>query len=481
MAKWCKPLKPASIEDLAALNAIARPSCSNEERVQFIKRKFKQEKAIPPHPLLENVLEETYGISVYDEQLLGLAKDIAGWDLAKADGLRKFTKNKAKNPEFAAEQKRSFIADSMTYSKLDKSEATKIWTNVVEPFAGYGFNKSHAIAYGLLGYRTAFYKAHATAPFLCAVLNSRTKSNAANKDGRIEVVRREIRSFGIEIAPCDINNSQEYYTVLGKNKIVTGFGAIKGLGVKALENITLNQPYRSFEDFIYRTSSSSVNKTAIQALAKAGAFDCFGISRKFVHEHFALIRKEIALYVKKLDDSFFEMGDRTQPYENYLDEFWVFFVEKLAKKDKEIPSKNLEWDIREKMISEKDVLGEYVSGSIEQLYPNFFKGGQWNQAFSLIKNMPSNYPITMEGIVVGVKELVIRKGSNAGKKFGILTVENVRGETVEVTVWADQYAIYGAKFAGQSLPIRGMFKTKEYQGNVSLVLDGKLEIYGDKR
>lgn len=481
MAKWCAPMKPKSIEDLAALNAIARPSCSNDERIQFINRKFGKEAPIPPHPLLKDVLKDTYGISVYDEQLLILAQKIAGWDLAKADGLRKLTKNKAKNPAFALQQEKEFIAGAMEHSKLSKEDATKIWTNVVEPFSKYGFNLAHAIAYGMLGYSTAYYKTHATAPFLCSVLNSKTKSNAKNKDERIEDVRRDIRSFGIEILPCDINKSNEYYKVISKSQIVTGFGAIKGLGVKALEGIVLNQPYKNFEDFLYRTPSNAVNKTAIQALAKAGAFDNLGISRKFANEHFASIRTEVNAYVKKLDDSYFEMGDRTKPFDNYLDGFWDCYVAKLEKKQLEIPKKNHEWSIREKMIAEKESLGEYVSGSIKQLYPNFFKGGQWSQSFSAIQKLPKNYPISMEGVVVGVRELMIKNGSNAGKKFGKLTVENLRGETIEVTMWTDQYSYYKSKLENGSLPIRGMFKTNEYNGVISLVVDGNLEVYEEKK
>ena len=460
LAGLCNPMKPSSIEDIALINALGRPSCKPAERIEFINRRFGKSKVTYPHKLLGPILSDTLGISVYEEDLMKLAKHIGGWDLSEADDLRKLTKYKAKKPEFAAKLEKKFVKDACKHSKLSEEEARKMWKEVIEPWSGYGFNKAHAIAYSILGYRTAFYKAYATSPFLCANLNARTKSNAKNREEKIEAVKRDIRTFGIEIAPCDINQSNEYYSVVSNKKIVTGFGAVKGLGVKALENIVKHQPYKSFEDFLFRAPSSSVNKTAIQALAKAGAFDTIGISRKFAYEYYSKVRTEANAYVKKLDESHFEGEDRSRPYSDYLDNY------KCSVND----LKSDEWTTKEKMIYEKEVLGEYASGSVEELFPGFFKRGPWEQSFSSVQEMPDETPVAIEGIIVGVREFKYKKGKNAGAAFGKLVIENLQGETIDMTVWHEQYAKIKKTLEQGDTPIRGMCKVNEYEGRKSLVL-----------
>lgn len=461
LAPLCKPMKPSNIEDIALINALGRPNCTREERVDFIQRRFGKRKVSFLHKLLKGALSSTYGIGIYDEQLQILAQDIAGWDLAKADSLRKLTKLKAKGVELAIKLENEFVEDAVKFSKISHEEAKDIWDKVVVPFAGYGFCKSHAIAYSILGYRTAFYKVHATAPFLCANLNARTRSNAQDRDEKIEAIKKDMRDFGIEIAPCDINESKEYYSVVNRKKIVTGLGAIKGLGEKALKNIVMHQPYHSFADFLCRVPSSSVNKTAIQALAKSGAFDNLGISRKFAHDYYDKIRTEAKAYVKNLDDSYFEGEDKSSPYRNYLQGF-VSSVDNY---------KSEEWSVKEKMIYEKEVLGQYLSGSVDDLYPGFFKGGHWTLDFKNVQNMPHNTPVAMEGIITNVRELQYKNGKKAGAEFGKLTVENSKGESIDVTVWHETY-VKIKKFLQQGpTPIRGMFSVIEYRGEKSLTLN----------
>lgn len=487
ISSLCRPMQPASIEDIALINALGRPNCSKEERAEFIERRFGRSKPVPPHEILKDVLAKTNGICVYDEDLLRIGQHVAGWDLAKADDLRKLTKYKAKHPEFAEQLEKDFMTGAVEHSKLSKKDAQFIWEKVVLPFSGYGFNKSHAINYSILGYRTAYYKAHSPAAFLCAVLNSRTDSNARNRDDKIDAVKEDIKQFGIEICPCSINESNSTYTVVSKKKIVTGLGAIDGLGEKALQDIVSKRPFISFEDFLYRTSSTAVNKTAIQSLAKAGAFDCLGVNRKYAHDAYELIRDALKGYVEDCSDEYFQNGDRTKPYENYLQGFDAYFQNKLEQKlaratkkgaDFIIPNKAEEWSVKEKMIYEKEVLGEYLSGSIDQLYPGFFKGGQWTQSFSAVKSLPKNYPIPMEGLVISVKELAIKNGKNAGDKFAKLVVENVKGETIEVTLWSEFYKKFKDKLLKGNVPIRGMFKTSEYNGEISLQVDRTFEVYG---
>lgn len=460
LAPLCKPLQPNSIEDIALINALGRPGVSKAERQDFIERKAGRKPITYQHPLLSSILKHTYGIKVYEEDMLHIAAAVAGWDRSKADSLRKIAKLKEKGLELQKKTGAEFIKDSMTFSKISQDEAEMIWHDVILPFGKYGFNKSHAIAYSINSYRTAYYKAHAAAPLLCAKLNAESRKSTST-EADIEDIKKDAKSFNIQIKPCDINLSKDLYSISDKKTIVTGLLAIKGLGDKALANIIANQPYSSFEDFLYRTSSTAVNKTAIQALAKAGAFDCLGIGRKYASENYETIRKELNKYVKKLSDDCFEMGNRDKPFSNYLDDFVPSVI----------GNKSDEWELKDKLLFEKEVLGTYLSGSVEQLFPGFFKGGTYSQSFSRVRQMMSNTSISLEGVITGCKELVIKKsGKNAGRKFGKLTFENSIGESIEVTVWPDQYDKL-VKYFDKAVPLRGIFVVNEYNSEKSLVLN----------
>lgn len=460
LAPLCKPMQPNSIEDIALINALGRPGVSKEERHDFIERKAGRKPVKYQHPLLASILKHTYGIKVYEEDMLHIAAAVAGWDKSKADSLRKIAKLKEKGIELQKKTGAEFIKDSIAYSKIPQEEAEMIWKDVILPFGKYGFNKSHAIAYSVNSYRTAYYKAHAMAPLLCAKLNAETNKTTST-DADIEDIKKDARSFGITIRPCDINLSKYSYSIADKKTIVTGLLAIKGLGDKALASIIANQPYSSFEDFLYRTSSSAVNKTAIQALAKAGAFDCLNIGRKFAFDNYEIIRKELNKHVKKLGDEFFEMGDKLRPFTNYLEGF-TSSVAHLSKD---------EWEIKDKLVHEKDVLGTYLSGSVEQLFPGFFKGGTYSQSFNKVRQLMANTSVPLEGVVTGCRELIIKKqGKNAGRKFGKLIFENSTGESIDVTVWPDQYEKL-VKYFDKPVPLRGVFVVNEYNSEKSLVLN----------
>lgn len=460
LAPLCKPMQPNSIEDIAMINAIGRPGCSAAERQDFIDRKAGRKPVKYQHPLLESILKHTYGIKVYEEDMLHIAANIAGWDRSEADGLRKMTKLKEKGAELAAKIERKFIDDCVSHSKIPLAEAEMIWTDVILPFTKYGFNKSHAIAYSVNSYRTAFFKAHATAPFLCAKLNAESRKTTSTP-ADIEDLKKDARSFGIKITQCDINHSKDMYSITDKKTIVTGLLAIKGLGTKALEDIILKQPFTSFEDFLHRTSSRAVTKTAIQCLAKAGAFDCLGIGRKYAHDNYEAVRKDLSKFFKKCDPSLFEMGDITKPFPGYLADF----------KSSTIDIKDDEWELKDKLTYEKEVLGAYLSGSVDELFPGFFKGGQYAMSFARISQMMGNTSVALEGVITSCKELVIKKaGKNAGKKMGKLVFENLAGESIDVTVWPDQYEKISKHFT-KAVPIRGVFVVNEYNSEKSLILN----------
>lgn len=295
----CKRLKPKSIEDLAIITAIARP-VSKAIRNDLIDVKNGKSKHKLLHSSLERAMKDTYGFSIYDESLLILSKDVAGWDLAEADKLRKLTKEKGKNPEKAKKWREEFIEGAIK-NKIDEKTAIKIWDEIVEPFGGYGFNKSHAITYSFLSYITAYLKTHFPLEFLLANLKFELQSNAPKAEENALRIKNELRKIGKKILPPNINKSEISYKIENEDTLLTGFEAMKFLGDGAMEDILAKRPFKSFDDFITRVEGRKVNASAIQALAASGALDCFNIPRKLIFLYAADYRKKLQVWLKKHD------------------------------------------------------------------------------------------------------------------------------------------------------------------------------------
>lgn len=478
LAFLCKAMKPNSIKDIADINALGRPSCSQEERMNFINRKFGKSKIQYPHKILEPILNHTYGISVYDEDLLRIAEHVAGWDLSRADSLRKITKRKEKGKALAEKTAIDFVKDAQAHSGISQKDAQYIWDNVIIPFAKYGFCLSHAVAYSMISYYTSFYKVYATGPFFCALLNAETRGNRRDREESLDLLKRDAKRFKIEIVACDINISKQYYTMKDKRTITTGLGAVKGIGDKALNAIIACQPFSSFADFLHRTPSRVVNKTVIMALAKAGAFDSLGVSRKFALEHYNDMRKDLLKSVRKFDDYLLETHADSEFSDHEYDKEMKAFLKDFSYKNDHL--KQLEWSLKEKLFFEREVLGEYVSGTANDLFPNFFRGGAYSQSFSRIVRLPEGANFATEGLVASVREITIKKpGRNQGKTMAKLVVENLKGETVDVTIWPDAYA-KSKKYLNPGVPLRGLFSVNEWNGTKSLVLVNLEAIFTEK-
>jgi len=463
IAPMCSLLKPNSIKDIAILSGLGRPGCSKEERTDFIDRRFKKKPITYQHPLLEQILDHTNGIKIFDDDLLKLAQKIAGWDLSKADSLRKLTKLKEKGAALAAQLEKDFISDCMRHSKISREEAEMLWEDVVAPFSKYAFTLAHAVAYSITSYRTAYYKAHAPSSFIAACLNSETQKGGESED--LEAIKKEAKSFGVEIAPCNVNLSAALYKAVDKKTIVMGFLAVDGVGEKAMEALQQNQPYNSFEDFL-RKVPSCVNKTVIQSLAKAGAFDSFGISRKYAHDHFDKVREEVRKFVKRtMDDLFSTTIKDSDPLSGFRSSTDALKTE--------------EWSVRDKLIHEKEVLGTYTSGSLDQLFPNFFIKGIYAQSFNKVKLLRDGAQVQLEGLCTGFREFAIKSGKNQGKKCGKITLESLSGETIEFTAWTEAWEKIQPKLstAQMGLPIRALFSVSEFNGGKSLTLQ-KIEKIG---
>src|SRR6185295_10379931 len=226
MTDLVKRAKPSKFEDLAAFNALYRPGALSVGMVdEYIKRKLGQKKVVYILPETREILEETYGVIVYQEQVMLIAVKVAGFTMAEADVLRKaMGKKKA---EVMAEQKEKFIAGGEKRG-VPRAKSSELW-DYIEPFAGYGFNKSHSVAYAMLAYRTAYLKAHYPVAFMAAMLNSELSSS----DSMAKYLG-ECRNMGIRVLPPDVNESNYPFTVVG-NTIRFGLGGVKGVGEGAIE------------------------------------------------------------------------------------------------------------------------------------------------------------------------------------------------------------------------------------------------------
>lgn len=459
MRALCKQIKPRSIEDLSLVNALGRPS-AKKSRLDYIARRDGKQKVTYKYECLRPALQDTLGICVYEEQLAKLANVVAGWDMNKADGLRKLTKLKEKGKELAEKLKQEFINDSIAHSGLKKEDAQGIWEEIIEPFAGYGFNKAHGILYSINGYHSAYYKHYFPAAFMAAVLKSEVeKASSPTRDANISLYKREAKRLKLKIQSPDINRSGHSFTVLDGGTIVTGLEAIKGCGSRAVDDILQNQKehkFRSFADFLYRTTSQVVKKDVIQALAKAGCFDSLSVARKTAFEHYADIRTAGLKHAKKVCTEGRDAWDVMSDFEY------------------DMPIE--EWDKETLGKHENDVLGEYVSVDINDVYGGFFTG-KGVTPFNRLKKIADKTAIRVEAVIQGINQRKIKSGSNKGRQFGTCSLTDANGDAAELTAWPEHWNKHKEHFvAGR--PIRAICKINIYKGNTNLVLD-RLEGVGE--
>jgi DNA polymerase III subunit alpha len=452
MRALCKQIKPKNIEDLSLVNALGRPSAV-KSRDSYIARRDGREKIRFLQECLEPALKETLGICVYEEQLAKLAKHAAGWDLNKADGLRKLTKLKEKGKDLAIKLKEEFIQDAMGFNKFTREQALDIWEKIIEPFEGYGFNKAHGIFYSINGYHTAYYKHHYPAAFMAAVLKSEV-SKASSNEEKIRFYKKEAGRMGIKIVTPDINKSDEYFSVSDKKTIRMGLAAVKGVGTKAVESIMKARNehlFVSFADFLYRTNSNVVKKNVIQSLAKAGCFDSLGISRKAAYDLYAIIRKKANKHAEKKasigSDSWDMMSDLRC----------------------EIDGIDQEWTKKEILTGELETLNEYISGTINELYDGFFTG-QGTTSLSKIKKMADKAQVRVEAIIESVTPAKIQSGKNKGSVYARCTLIDVNKDSTQMTIWANIWKKVKDKVV-EGKPIRAMCRVNVYKGTNTLVLD----------
>jgi DNA polymerase-3 subunit alpha len=345
-APLCRAVKPKSIEEISYVNALVRPSAKTIVS-DFIETREGKKPVQLMHPLLQRAFGDTYGFGLYEECLMYLAQDVAGWDLHSADRLRKLTKEKGKNPEKVKKWRQEFIDDAVNKVKLDKQIATRIWDEVVAGFGGYGFNKSHSTLYSFISFQTAYLKAHYPLEFLVANLMAEVHSNAKMAKENIVRIKNEIRGLGVRIVAPDINHSELAYKIIDDKKLMTGLNALKFMGKDAIPEILAKRPFKSFEDFLTRIDGKKVQARAIQAMAASGCLDSFGLPRKLMFLYGSDYKNKLKVHLKKSEE---KRGQFNYPW-----------------------PEEQEWKPGELFALEEYYMGEGVSGTLNERFNGFFE------------------------------------------------------------------------------------------------------------
>jgi DNA polymerase III subunit alpha len=414
MQDWLRKLKPTSISDIVAMNALYRPG-PMEMIGDFIKRK-QGAKIDYLHSAMEPILKETYGIIVYQEQVIRIASEIAGFTLAKADLMRRAMGKKDK--ELMTKQKKEFI-DGAIQKGFSKKIGSDIF-DMIEKFASYGFNKSHSVAYSVLAYQTAYLKAHYQPEFMAATMSA----EIGDTDYVVQLIE-ECRRMKISVLPPDVNESGVQFIVTSKG-IRFGMSAIKNVGVSAVENILkTRQEHGHFEnifDFCRRVDLRLVNKKTLEGLIQSGAFDGLHQNRSQVFDaiepsiQFGQNYKE---QFAKGQSSLFEGGTVQKKQEHYPS----------------LPPK-AEWPESEKLSREKSVLGFYVSGHPLRKYEMDFRAFTTAQ-FGTVTVVKQGMTVRVAGIISALKKKVDKKGN----MMAFLTLEDFNGKG-ECIVFSDAYRNY---------------------------------------
>ncbi|MBS3769542.1 MAG: DNA polymerase III subunit alpha [Bacteroidales bacterium] len=408
MKKNLRQLKPNRFEDLIAMNALYRPG-PMEYIPSFIKRKHGQEEINYDLPVMEQYLKETYGITVYQEQVMQLSQELAGFSKGQADSLRKAMGKKKK--KLMEELKEKFF-EGCQNNGYDLKVIQKIW-NDWEAFAQYAFNKSHSTCYAYVSYQTAYLKAHYPAEYMAAVL-SRWSSNIE----KVTTFMDECRRMGIQVLGPDINESNLRFNVNQEGNIRFGLSAIKGVGDSAAEKIIeerdQNGPYKDIYDFVERVNLQSVNKKCFESLATAGAFDNLGNLKR--SQFFAENGKEMNFIESLMKYGSKYQHDKQTRQQTLFGESGGIEIAKPKLPEVE------EWQKLDKLNKEKELVGIYLSAhplddfktEIEQFTDTSLK--DLNSDFGRFRDKD----VTVAGIVTNVQHAM----SKNNKPYGRLTLQD---------------------------------------------------------
>jgi len=412
MKKYLQKLEPNMLEDIIAMVALYRPGPMSLIP-EFIARKHGEKEIKYIHPKLKPILENTYGIAVYQEQLMRITKDLAGFNSSEADVLRKAVGKKIRK---LLDQQTEKMISGMVNNGINREVAQKIW-DFIEPFAQYGFNRSHATCYALIAYQTAYLKANFTEEFITALMQ------ADQKDlDRVNILVEEAKKHKIKVLPPDINESFDNFTLIPPASIRFGLAAIKNVGHNVVKEIVeerkKNGPYKTMADFLSRLSPAPdkpvvLNKKSLESLIKAGSFDKLA-SRKELLEQLEVLLEFAREAQKTRQYGQTSLFASEAPTNNH-------FLFSNNHNNKKLESDEIQW--------EKELLGMYISDHPLSSHKNLFK-----KEVTLIKDVNEskiNKKLKIAGVITKITKFITK----SGKPMLFVGVEDLSGK-IEALVFA---------------------------------------------
>lgn len=418
MRELLQKMQPDVFEDIVAILALYRPGPLGSGMVDsFVDRKHGREPIEYPHESLEPILKETYGVMVYQEQIMRISNALAGFTLEEADNLRKAMGKK--KPEVMEKFKGKFV-DGGEKNGVKRKTATEIWETMAF-FAGYGFNKSHTVAYGLVTYQTAWLKANHPKEFLAACMSI----DRGDAD-KVAVYLEECRRDGTQVLVPDINQSALDFAIRD-GAIRFGLGAIKGVGEKPVEAILeararLGRPFRTLIEVFEEIDTRSINRSVYEAMIHAGAFDWTGHPRARVSAALETLMK-------------IAQNRQADKRAGQMDLFGA--LKGAAEADITLPDV-AEWPLREKLNREKEALGLFLSDNPLNQHASLLARFS-THAIEDLGTLEHRTEVTIGGSVQGVRVAVTKRGRSAGKKFAMFKVAGLAGVGIQSIAFAEDY------------------------------------------
>ncbi|MEK7059665.1 MAG: DNA polymerase III subunit alpha [Patescibacteria group bacterium] len=456
MKRYLKELKPTVFDDLIAMNALYRPG-PMQWIDDFINRKHGKRVIEYLHDKTQNALENTYGILVYQEQVMQIAKDLCGFSGGQADTLRKGVAKK--KPEVLAALKKDFIDGALKNSDISKSKIEEFWRSL-EAFAAYCFPKAHSSCYATIAYQTAYLKAHYPAAFMAALMTS-----DYDDTDRLAIEITECKHMGITVLPPDVNESfVEFSVVPDKDQIRFGMAAIKNVGTGAVEEILRARNdgnFESLEDFLSRVSNRIVNRKPMESLVKAGAFDRFGDRTTLLHNLDMLLA-----YAARLQKQ--ASSGQTDIFGDAIDDKSV----QRPGLELQIPSEVA--DSREQLLWERELLGLYLSQHPLELFETILS--EQTVPINTLTHDHDGKQVSIGGAITDFREITTK----TGQRMAFVKLEDRYGE-IEAILFPNSYQqTIGLWERDRVVLIRGKINARDKEGNrsseVKIMVDDAREI-----
>lgn len=466
MKRYLRELKPSVFEDIIAMVALYRPG-PMQFIDDFIARKHGEREITYPHPSMENSLKNTYGVLVYQEQVMQISKEVCGFTGGEADTLRKaIGKKKA---DLMAKMKDKMIEGGAEHSGIDKALMERFWKQL-EDFAAYCFNKSHAACYGLIAYWTAYLKAHYPSAFMAALMTS-----DYDDTDRLAIEIAECQHMGIDVLPPDVNESFHEFAVVpdGDNRkapIRFGMDAIKNVGSGAVEEIIrardIDGKFADLEDFFTKVSVRTCNRKALESLIKAGAFQRFDNRSQLLHN-----LDGILAYAQRVQKA--AQSGQTDLFGNLIEDDSEAMRPKLA-----LEISSVHYTPREELLWERELLGLYLSQHPLSMYEDYLR--EKTMSMSDLKPEHDSKSVIVGGAINDVREIITKSGT----KMAFVKLEDKTAE-LELILFPSAYQQTTGLWARDTVIVaRGKVSAKDREGNIGLevkiIVDDAREITAEQ-